>query len=161
MTENWYFDNIYRMKFSKAPESAFFTSWYFLANAGLILLYPILRMFTSVGLRDLRHLDSFGFTYENSIIYTGLAFIGMYYLRSSSLREFLLDCLAIGKIVVSCLLFFAKFRFCIYYVLLCFVSWLLIPYPRCNAPNKFIKIESEEQFDDLVGPEPDEDETEA
>jgi hypothetical protein len=45
-----------------------------------------MRLFTSVGNRDLRTLDSFGFTYENSIIYSGLVFILVYYLRSASLR---------------------------------------------------------------------------
>lgn len=74
------------MKFSKTPEISFFTSWYFLINATLVLAYPLLRLFTSVGNRSLRMLDSFGLTYENSIIYAGLSFITMYYLRSSSLR---------------------------------------------------------------------------
>ena len=74
------------MKFSRSPELNFFTSSYFLANLGLILVYPIMRLFTSAGQRDLRHLDNFGFTYENSIIYGGLTFVAIYYLRSASLR---------------------------------------------------------------------------
>ena len=74
------------MKFSRSPELNFFTSSYFLANLSLILVYPIMRLFTSAGQRDLRHLDNFGFTYENSIIYGGLTFVAIYYLRSASLR---------------------------------------------------------------------------
>jgi hypothetical protein len=139
------------MKFSKAPGWPFFTSWYVIVNTLIIVSYPFLRIFTSVGSRNLRHLDSFGFTYENSIIYSGLAFIGVYYLRSTSLRSFLLDCLSIGKIIVISLLFFAKIHLCLYYSIVCFVTWLIIPYPRYNAPNKFIKIESAQQFDELVG----------
>jgi hypothetical protein len=74
------------MKFSKTPNLSFFTSWYVIVNSLLVLSYPIMRLFTSVGNRSLRNLDSFGFTYENSIIYSGLAFILVYYLRSASLR---------------------------------------------------------------------------
>lgn len=130
------------MKFSKTPNLSFFTSWYVIVNYLLILSYPFMRLFTSVGNRDLRKLDSFGFTYENSIIYSGLAFILVYYLRSASLREFLLDCLTIGRIMVVSLLFFAKFKLSIYYSLICLLFWIIIPYPRYNGPNKFIKIES-------------------
>lgn len=139
------------MNFSKAPGLNFFTSWYVMLNSLMILSYPFLRIFTDVGQRDIRHLDSFGFTYENSIIYSGLAFIGMYYLRSASLRSFLIDCLTIGRVVVISLLFFAKFKLCLVYLGIWFVCWLVIPYPRYIAPNKFIKIESVEQFDELVG----------
>jgi hypothetical protein len=128
------------MKFSKAPEPSFFTSWYVIANLLLIVAYPLLRIFTVVGRRDLRHLDAFGFTFENSIIYTGLGFVAVYYIRCSSLREFFMDCLAIGRIVVGCLLIYAKFQLSIYYAILCLISWILIPYPRYTAPNKFIRI---------------------
>lgn len=74
------------MKFSKTPSGSFFTSWYVIVHSLLIIAYPFMRFFTSVGNRDLRTKDSFGFTYENSIIYSGLVFILVYYLRSASLR---------------------------------------------------------------------------
>ncbi len=128
------------MKFSKAPGLPFFTSSYVIVNTLLLLSYPFMRIFTSVGNRDLRNLDSFGFTYENSIIYSGLVFVGIYYLRSASLRSFLLDSLSIGKIIIVSLLFFAKIYYCLYYIIICAATWLVIPYPRYNAPNKFIKI---------------------
>ena len=99
-----------------------------------------MRLFTQVGTRDLRIIDTFGFTYENSIIYSGLVFIIVYYLRSASLREFLMDSLTIGKIIVISLLFFARFKLCLVYCAICFATWIVIPYPRCNTPNKFIKI---------------------
>ena len=51
------------MKFSKAPDRNFWLSPYVLLNSALLLAYPYLRIFTDVGVRDLRHLDSFGFTY--------------------------------------------------------------------------------------------------
>ena len=63
----------------------------------------------------------------------------------------MLDCLSIGKIVVTCLLFFAKFKLSLYYVAICAGSWLIVPYPKFNATNKFIKITSVDHFDDLVG----------
>ena len=74
------------MKFSRAPEASFFASWYFLLNTLLVLSYPLLRLYTSAGERSLRNIDAFGLTYENSIIYAGLSFVAMYYLRSSSMR---------------------------------------------------------------------------
>lgn len=128
------------MKFSKTPSASFFTSWYFITNISLVAVYPITRMFTSVGDRDIRNIDQLGFTYENSIIYAGLTFIAIYYLRSSSLREFFINCLSIGKIVVASLLFFAKFKFCIFYIVTCLVSWLFISYPKYQGKNKFIRI---------------------
>lgn len=139
------------MQFSKVPSLSFFTSWYVIVNSLLIISYPFMRIFTSVGNRDLRNLDSFGFTYENSIIYSGLVFILVYYLRSASLREFLLDCLTIGRIMVVSLLFFAKIKLCMYYSIICLVFWIILPYPRYNGPNKFIKIESIEHFNEVVG----------
>ena len=135
------------MNFSTAPDAAFFTSSYFLTNFGLVLSYPLLRIFTEVGRRDIRQKDAFGFSYENSIIYTGLAFALIHFLRSSSLREFILNCLVIAKIVVVSLLFFAKFRISIFFMLICVVLWVVVPYPRYNAKNKMIKIQSEEEFD--------------
>ena len=132
------------MKFSKSPELNFFTSAYFLANAALILVYPVMRLFTSAGIRDLRHMDNFGFTYENSIIYGGLTFVCIYYLRSASLREFLIDCFTIGKIIVASLLFFAHFKASIVYTVVCILMWLVVSYPKYRGRNKFIKIESEE-----------------
>lgn len=51
------------MKFSKAPDANFFITPYVMVNIALILAYPYMRIFTDVGRRDLRHLDSFGFTY--------------------------------------------------------------------------------------------------
>lgn len=136
--------NLYNnMKFSKTPEASFFTSWYFIVNATLVFAYPLMRLFTPVGDRSLRNVDSFGFTYENSIIYGGLSFVVMYYLRSSSLREFLIDCLSIGKIVVTSLLFFAKYQLCFIYIGICCLSWIFLSYPKYRAKNKFIRIESE------------------
>ena len=76
----------------------------------------------------------------------------MYYLRSASLREFFLDCLTIGKIVVASLLFFAKFKLCFMYIGVCLLSWIVSSYPKYKGRNNFIKIKSEEQFDELVGP---------
>jgi hypothetical protein len=131
------------MKFSKTPEISFFTSWYFLINSTLVLAYPIMRLFTSVGDRSLRMQDSFGLTYENSIIYAGLSFVTMYYLRSSSLREFLLNCLTIGKICVASLIYFAKFKWVLPYIGLCCLSWFVLSYPKYRGRHNFIKIESE------------------
>ena len=131
------------MKFSKRPEKSFFTSWYFIINFLLVTCYPFLRLFTSVGDRSLRNVDSFGFTYENSIIYAGLSFVAMYYLRSASLREFIIDCLTIGKICVGSLLIFAKFKLSLFYIVICLFFWIFLSYPKYRGKNKFIKIESE------------------
>lgn len=63
----------------------------------------------------------------------------------------MIDCLTIGKIIVASLLFFAQFRTCLIYVAVCIVVWLAISYPKYRGKNRFIKIESEEEFDKLVG----------
>jgi hypothetical protein len=84
-------------------------STYFITNAILVLAYPYLRLATSAGERSLQHHDQWGFTYENSIIYTALALALIAYSRSTSNQQFLIDAMTVGKIGVACLLFFAKF----------------------------------------------------
>ena len=44
-------------------EQQFYFSKYFISNILLMFAYPILRTFTSAGKRDLKHADSFGFSY--------------------------------------------------------------------------------------------------
>lgn len=65
------------------------------------------------------------------------------YSRSNSLRGFMVDFFAVGKVGVASLLFFAKYQFSAIYVIACAVLWIMIPYPKYNAPNKFIRITSE------------------
>lgn len=64
------------------------------------------------------------------------------YMRSCSIKGFLIDCFAVGKVGVASLLFFAKYQFSFIYVIACIVSWIMIPYPKYIAPNKFIRITS-------------------
>jgi hypothetical protein len=90
-------------------KASYIFSLYFFINVSLVLAYPYLRLMTSAGDRPLKHYDSFGFTYENSIIYTGLALAMIAYTRSTSNSQFFIDALTVGKIGVTCLLFMAKF----------------------------------------------------
>jgi hypothetical protein len=127
---------------ASSASKQFYTSTYFITNVFMILIYPILRLFTTAGRRDLKHEDTFGFTYENSIIYTVLVMALIAYARSTSLRGFMVDFFAVGKVGVTSLLFFAKYQFSAIYILACFVLWIIIPYPKYIAPNKFIRITS-------------------
>lgn len=74
----------------------------------------------------------------------------MGYVRSTSTKGFIVDVLTVGKVGVAALLVFAKFRFSIIYSIVCVIVWLIIPYPRFSAPNKFIRIKSVEQFDEII-----------
>lgn len=65
------------------------------------------------------------------------------YSRSTSNSQFFIDIMTVGKIGVICLLFFAKFDYCIYYSIICVLCWLVLPYPRFRGANKFIQIKSE------------------
>lgn len=89
-------------------KASYLFSTYFIINALLLLAYPYLRLMTSAGERSLQHADQFGFTYENSIIYTVLALALIAYSRSTSNSQFFIDAMTVGKIGVACLLFFAK-----------------------------------------------------
>lgn len=131
-------------------KASYMLSTYFIINTLLVLAYPYLRLMTSAGQRSLKHEDNFGFTYENSIIYTALALALIAYSRSTSNSQFFIDAMTVGKVGVACLLFFAKFQYCIYYVVICVLSWLVVPYPRFRGPNKFTSIQSQQQFTDLV-----------
>ena len=71
----------------------------------------------------------------------------MGYARSTSARGFLSDFFGVGKVSVAALLIFAKIQFAIIYTVVSLILWMIIPYPRYSAPNKFIKIKSVEQFD--------------
>lgn len=64
------------------------------------------------------------------------------YSRSTSNSQFFIDSMTVGKVGVACLLFMAKIDYCLYYVIICTVCWLVIPYPRYRAPNKMINIKS-------------------
>jgi hypothetical protein len=97
---------------------------------------------TSAGDRSLQLHDAFGFTYENSIVYTALVLALITYSRSTSNSQFFIDSITLGKFGVAGLLFMAKFQYCVYYIVVCLVVWLTIPYPRYRAPNKFITIRS-------------------
>ena len=70
--------------------------------------------------------------------------------RATGLRGFWIDFFNVAKIGVAGLLFFAKFRFCLAYVALCGCLWMLVPYPQYRAKNRFIRIRSVEQFDDII-----------
>ena len=124
-------------------KASYILSTYFLINTALVLLYPYLRLMTSAGKRSLKHEDTFGFTYENSIIYTVLAMGTIAYARSTSNSQFFIDAITVGKIGVACLLFFAQFYFCIIYIVVCVLTWLVVPYPKYRAPHKFIAVTSE------------------
>lgn len=123
-------------------KASYLISTYFIINALLVLAYPYLRLMTKAGDRSLQHQDSFGFTYENSIIYTALAMALIAYSRSTSNSQFFIDAITVGKVGVACLLFMAKIDYCLYYTIICIICWLVIPYPRYRAPNKFINIKS-------------------
>ena len=74
----------------------------------------------------------------------------MGYLRSTSLRGFLVDSFSVSKIGVAALLIFAEFSYALLYIAICLISWIVVPYPRYRAPNKFIKITNTNQFDQLI-----------
>lgn len=126
----------------KSASTQFYLSSYFITNLLLLLTYPVLRIFTTAGKKNLKHQDYFGFTYENSIIYTVLIMAIMGYVRATSLRGFMVEFFSIGKVGVAALLVFAKFRFSIVYSVVCVILWVIVPYPRYSAPNKFIRIKS-------------------
>ena len=131
-------------------KASYLFSTYFFSNVALVIAYPLLRLYTVAGNRSLKHYDSFGFTYENSIIYTVLALATISYIRSTSNIQFFLDSLTVGKVGVACLLFMAKFNYCLYYIGICLVAWLVVPYPRFKASHSFHMVKSEQEFDDRM-----------
>ena len=123
-------------------KASYILSTYFFSNIALVIAYPILRLYTQAGNRSLKHEDAYGFTYENSIIYTVLGLAAISYVRSTSNSQFFLDSLTVGKVGVACLLFMAKFNYCLYYIGICIFAWMVVPYPRYNGANSFIKVKT-------------------
>lgn len=60
---------------------------YYIVNVLLILLYPA-HKYLNLNTQMLFKKDSFGFTYENSIIYTMLTILCLNYVRSYSFPQF-------------------------------------------------------------------------
>jgi hypothetical protein len=71
----------------------------------------------------------------------------MGYMRASSLRGFFVDLFSVGKVGVAALLVFAKFKFSLIYMAVCLIMWIVVPYPKYKGQNRFVKIQSVEQFD--------------
>lgn len=125
---------------------------YYVANILLILLYPI-HKFLNLNSNILNRQDSFGFTYENSIIYTMLTLLSLNYIRSYSLPQFISEAvpypptqLVLLKIMVFCFYTFINFNYAIIYVCVCLVVWVFVSYPKYTGPNKFVRIKSIEEF---------------
>lgn len=133
-----------------AGTASLLSSPYFITNYILILVYPIFSIATNKDSRSLKVQDNFGFTYENSVIYTVLALAMMAYTRSTSNEQFFIDTLVACKIGVACLLLLVDIYYGIWYTLVCFLAWVVVPYPRLQSPNKFIKIRDEKHFEDLL-----------
>ena len=66
----------------------------------------------------------------------------MGYIRATSLRGFIVEFFSVGKVGVTALLVFAKIRFALIYGVICLILWMIVPYPKYLAPNKFIRIKS-------------------
>jgi hypothetical protein len=105
----YYIKYTYNIRLTMDGKASYIFSLYFIINTALVLAYPYLRIMTSAGDRTLKVEDSFGFTFENSIIYTGLALAMIAYTRSTCNSQFFIDAMTVGKICVTCLLFMAKF----------------------------------------------------
>ncbi len=68
---------------------------YYIGNLIILLIYPVhklIKLNTSL----LESTDNFGFTYENSIIYTMLVLLTIHYIRSYSLPQFISESVSIS-----------------------------------------------------------------
>lgn len=70
---------------------------YYIGNVLLVLIYPIHKML-NLNSSILSREDTFGFTYENSILYTTLTLLALNYIRSYSMPQF------VSETVPHCLL---------------------------------------------------------
>lgn len=68
---------------------------YYVGNILLVLIYPIHKLF-SLDQSFLQKQDTFGFTYENSILYTTLTLLSLNYIRSYSMPQFVADTVSPG-----------------------------------------------------------------
>lgn len=68
----------------------YFNSFY-IGNTLLVLVYPIHRLLYNINSMSLYKKDTFGFTYENSIIYMMLTLLTLNYIRSYSMPQFITD----------------------------------------------------------------------
>lgn len=129
---------------------------YYVGNVLMVLLYPLHKLI-SLENSVLYKQDTFGFTYENSIMYTTITLLALNYIRSYSMPQFVSDAvskplsqLLLLKIMVFCFYTFVSIRYAMVYVGLCVAGWLLLSYPKYTGPSNFVRITSLEQFEQLV-----------
>jgi len=119
---------------------------YYIGNVLLVLLYPLHKIFSLDG-SLLYKQDTFGFTYENSILYTTLTLLALNYIRSYSMPQFVSETVSLSliqllllKIMIFCFYTFVGINYAIVYVAVCVVSWLLLSYPKYTGPSNFLRI---------------------
>lgn len=110
----------------------------------------------------LKQLDTMGYTRESGIIFTGLAMLFVLWRKSTTTDHFLSNLFFVGKSVSALLLAINHIRIGMFYLLGCvskssnfdlltlIVSFLFFKQPKYSGPTKIIKINSVQQFEELV-----------
>lgn len=119
---------------------------YYIINVLLVLIYPI-HKYLNLNTTLLFSKDSFGFTHENSVIYTMLTILCLNYIRSYSFPQFVSEALVLLKVMTFCFYTFVEWKYAGYYALLCAISWVFVSYPKFKGAHKMIEIKSEKELE--------------
>lgn len=134
---------------------------YYIFNFLLISVYPVMRAMFHISPK-LRQLDTMGYTRESGIVFTGLALLFVLWRKSTTTDHFFSNLFFVGKLVSALLLTINHTRIGMFYLLGCvskssyfnfltmIVAFLFFKQPKYSGPSKMIKINSEQQFEDLV-----------
>ena len=90
-----------------------YISFYYIANSVLILSYPFFRYFLQS--YRLIEADAYGYTRENGVLCTALAFLWIKWRRSATIDQFLHSIYTVGKLCMTLLFGLINLRYGLYY----------------------------------------------
>ena len=124
---------------------------YYIFNYLVILTYPLHRLlgFSSFYLQAN---DWIGYSRESTIITTFILFVCFRWKKYCTFEHFVMNSQFYAKVCFAALYYIAYTPYFFYYSLLTVTQWLIIKMPINRGLHNFVRIDSEEQFDELVIP---------
>lgn len=117
-----------------------FGSPYFILNVACILAYPLCRI-CGMEQRAIKAIDEsvsqksssfqfFGREREWSIASLLCFYLASKFYHSWTFEHFLSFLFLYSKLTLTCLFFTANHRYCVFYIVICFICWLFLEHPK-------------------------------
>lgn len=128
-----------------------FITPYYCLNFLLAMVYPILRFGVGIKSYKLMEADNWlGHTREITISLTFLLLGVARYKKYCTAQHMVSSVLFYAKVGTAALLFFIGFNLVVIYIFVCLIVYLMFRFPVQRGKHRFIKINTEDEFDRLV-----------